>query len=221
MRSAIFRIAKTLMVLAISNAVTLVCGAAERQRTVMKANDFLNTLGVTTHCTQGRNTAAQLLSGLQFLGVRHFRDDGTVDRRKLIDYCAIHRTTGATMSMLPLGGDLKETQAFLDALASCGALLDVEGPNEPNNFSFIYNGVACNHGSSFASMIEAADYCAMLARPEEAEVPTSGILLLVPSDAPGRCIREVPAPTGGRGDVPVPFAPLSPDALVPTRRVLA
>ena len=149
MRSAIFRIAKTLMVLAISNAVTLVCGAAEGQRTVMKANDFLGTLGVTTHYTQGRNTAAQLLSGLQFLGIRHFRDDGTVDRRKLIDYCAIHRTTGATMSMLPLGGDLKETRAFLDALASCGALLDVEGPNEPNNFSFIYNGVACNHGSTF------------------------------------------------------------------------
>ena len=127
----------------------MVFGAAEGQRTVMKANDFLGTLGVTTHCTQGRNTAAQLLSGLQFLGVRHFRDDGTVDRRKLIDYCAIHRTTGATMSMLPLGGDLKETRAFLDALASCGALLDVEGPNEPNNFSFIYNGVACNHGSTF------------------------------------------------------------------------
>jgi hypothetical protein len=143
-----------IVVVAVLSALGVVRADPGKLYMVMKANDFLDTLGVTTHYTQGRNTAAQVLSGLRFLGVRHFRDDGTVDRRKLRDYCAIHRNTGATMSILPLGGDLKSTQAFLDALASCGALLDVEGPNEPNNFSFEYNGVACNHSSTFLGCAE-------------------------------------------------------------------
>ena len=143
------------------------------EHSAMRANDFLNTLGVTTHYTQGRNTAAQVRSGLQFLGVRHFRDDGTVDRQKLANYCAIHRTTGATMSMLPLGGDLKNTQAFLDTLASCGALLDVEGPNEPNNFAFMYYGVACNHNSTFlgCAQFERDLYAAAKADPNLKNLP--------------------------------------------------
>ena len=50
----------------------------------------------------------------------------------------------------------------------------------------VQGGYCINGKKSFASMIEAADYCAILARPEEADVPTAGILLLIPSDAPGR-----------------------------------
>jgi len=55
----------------------------------------------------------------------------------------------------------------------------------------VEGGYRVNGKKSFASMIEASDYCAMLARPEESEVPTAGILLLVPSDAPGRRIEHV------------------------------
>jgi alkylation response protein AidB-like acyl-CoA dehydrogenase len=55
----------------------------------------------------------------------------------------------------------------------------------------VKGGYHINGKKAFASMIEAADYCAMLARPEEAEVPTAGILLLIPSDAPGRRIEHV------------------------------
>jgi len=55
----------------------------------------------------------------------------------------------------------------------------------------VEGGYRVNGRKSFASMIEAADYCAMLARPEESEIPTAGILLLVPSDAPGRRIEHV------------------------------
>jgi alkylation response protein AidB-like acyl-CoA dehydrogenase len=38
----------------------------------------------------------------------------------------------------------------------------------------------------FASMLEAADYCMMLAYPERATSPFAGIMLLVPRNAPGR-----------------------------------
>ncbi len=43
----------------------------------------------------------------------------------------------------------------------------------------------------FASMLEAADYCAVLAYPEESTSPTAGILLLVPRGAQGRRVEPV------------------------------
>jgi alkylation response protein AidB-like acyl-CoA dehydrogenase len=52
-------------------------------------------------------------------------------------------------------------------------------------------GYRVNGKKSFASMIEASDYCAMLVRPEEARGPTAGILVLIPADAPGRRIEHV------------------------------
>src|SRR5262249_3121816 len=44
---------------------------------------------------------------------------------------------------------------------------------------------------AFASMLEAADYCAVLAYPDEATAPTAAILLLIPRDAPGRRVEAV------------------------------
>ncbi len=44
---------------------------------------------------------------------------------------------------------------------------------------------------AFASMLEAADYCAVLAYPDEATAPTAAMLLLVPPDAPGRRVDHV------------------------------
>jgi alkylation response protein AidB-like acyl-CoA dehydrogenase len=52
-------------------------------------------------------------------------------------------------------------------------------------------GYRVNGKKSFASMIEASDYCAMLVRPEEARGPTAGILVLIPANAPGRRIEHV------------------------------
>ncbi len=43
----------------------------------------------------------------------------------------------------------------------------------------------------FASMLQAADYCAVFAYPEEATSATAGILLLVPRQAPGRRVDAV------------------------------
>src|SRR5262249_9467058 len=37
----------------------------------------------------------------------------------------------------------------------------------------------------FASMLEAADYCLVLARPETATVPTAGAFVLIPRNSPG------------------------------------
>jgi hypothetical protein len=142
-------------------------------RTPIKADYFLSTLGATTHHTQGRDTAAQVQSGIQYLGVRHIRDDGTTNSTLLNDYCNIHTATGMTMSMLPWGGDLPDTQGFLDTLAKCGALLDIEGPNEPNNQPFVYNGNQCSESTSFlpCAQFQAALYAASKADPNLKNLP--------------------------------------------------
>jgi len=44
---------------------------------------------------------------------------------------------------------------------------------------------------AFASMLEAADFCAVLAHPDEADSPGAAILLLVPREAPGRRVDQV------------------------------
>jgi alkylation response protein AidB-like acyl-CoA dehydrogenase len=44
---------------------------------------------------------------------------------------------------------------------------------------------------AFASMIGAADYCAVLARPDDATTPTAAIMFLVPRQATGRRVEHV------------------------------
>lgn len=44
---------------------------------------------------------------------------------------------------------------------------------------------------AFASMLEAADFCAVLAHPEEIDKPGAALLLMVPRRAPGRRVDEI------------------------------
>jgi alkylation response protein AidB-like acyl-CoA dehydrogenase len=44
---------------------------------------------------------------------------------------------------------------------------------------------------AFASMLEAADYCAVMAYPDEATAPTAAMILLVPRQAEGRRVEAV------------------------------
>lgn len=44
---------------------------------------------------------------------------------------------------------------------------------------------------AFASMLEAADFCAVLVHPEEAQSSSAALLILVPREAPGRHVEQV------------------------------
>lgn len=55
----------------------------------------------------------------------------------------------------------------------------------------VSNGYYLTGRKAFASMIEAADYVAVLAHPEESASPSAGVILLVPPDAPGRRVEQV------------------------------
>ena len=120
----------------------------------VKANDFLNTMGVCTHHIQGIESTATIEAGLRYTGIRNIREDGTHNTALIADLCTIHSATGAMVVELPIvdadPNNIALTKAQYDQLASSGAMLAAEGPNEPNNFNFKYHGATCSTGGSFA-----------------------------------------------------------------------
>jgi hypothetical protein len=150
---------------------------ARAQVSPVRANDFLNSLGACTHIIQGIDTPGQVIAALQYSGLRNIRDDATHDPAMHANLCAIHTTTGAMVDELPIvDSDPKNIQESLtqyEALAACGAILDVEGPNEPNNFNFTYLGNTCSTSGSFGACAryQAALYQAVKADPKLAGVP--------------------------------------------------
>jgi hypothetical protein len=115
----------------------------------IRVNDFLDSLGAVTHIVQGIDSASSVQGGIRYLGIRNIRDDGSSNPGLVSALCSIHKATGVMVDELPIGGDLTDTQAQWEHLAGCGALVAAEGPNEPNNFGFSYNGNRCSsyHGS--------------------------------------------------------------------------
>jgi alkylation response protein AidB-like acyl-CoA dehydrogenase len=53
----------------------------------------------------------------------------------------------------------------------------------------VEGGYSITGRKMFASMLEAADYVLVMAYPDDATSPSAGMLLLVPSDAPGRSVN--------------------------------
>jgi hypothetical protein len=96
-------------------------------------DEFLNSLGVNTHADQGYGAKAYV-APLRYLGVRNIRDGGR-NRGGLI---MLHRETGVRVDLL--GGAASFAIPIANILAASGALLAIEGPNEPNNFPVTYNG---------------------------------------------------------------------------------
>lgn len=98
------------------------------------SNDvFLSSLGVNTHVSQGYNPNSYL-EPLKYLGVRHIRDSWL----NLPGLNMLHEKAGVQVDLL--GNDVNNLVRAAKTLATTGALLAVEGPNEPNNFTITYNG---------------------------------------------------------------------------------
>ena len=146
----------------------------------IRTNDFLESLGACTHIIQGMDSPLGVQAGIRYLGIRNIRDDGTTNRKLISGLCAIHSATGAMVDELPLGGDLADTQAQWEQLAACGALVSAEGPNEPNNFGFSYQGNQCsskNGNGTFlpCAQFQAALYSMVHADPKLAGIPVWGM----------------------------------------------
>jgi hypothetical protein len=143
----------------------------------MHANDFLNTLGVGTHLVQGIDDYAGIVAALRYTGIRNIREDATHDASRYAALCSIHRASGALVDELPIvdsdSQNIRDTQIEYEALAACGALLQAEGPNEPNNFPFKYLGDTCSSRDSFATCAHymADEYAMIKGDPKLASYP--------------------------------------------------
>jgi hypothetical protein len=98
----------------------------------MSSNIFLDSLGVNTHVDQGYN-AESYVAPLRYLGVRNTRDGG----RNIAGDIMLHQRTGIRVDLL---ATMEALDTSAKSLAAAGALLSLEGPNEPNNFPITYNG---------------------------------------------------------------------------------
>jgi hypothetical protein len=106
-----------------------------------RANDFLNSIGVCSSITGRGETLAGTINALNYTGIRWIRC-GLEDRISTKDMIDLHNQTGAKICYGLLSGGTSITRLLDDAkqLVSAGALLAIEGNNEPNNWGIRYQG---------------------------------------------------------------------------------
>jgi hypothetical protein len=137
----------------------------------VSADEFLSSLGVDIHVDQGV-TGASYIAPLRYLGVRNVRDEG----RNSSQIQLIHRQTGIRLDLVG-EGDLEGTIATGKALAASGALMALEGPNEPNNFPITYLGKRGGGAGSWAPVAQFQEdlYRAVKSDPNLQNYPVFGV----------------------------------------------
>ena len=106
--------------------------------TAVAANDFLNSLGINIHMSQGVSEASYEPL-FNYTGVRNARDFGVSGRAA--SYVTLHSHTGVLFDIFAgNSGNVGDLLSTGQSLANAGGLLSFEGPNEPNNFPVTYNG---------------------------------------------------------------------------------
>ena len=128
--------------------LTLLCAfsidAKGRGVHAVAAHDFVNSIGACVHVQHGQD-ASRLAPLLKYVGIKNVRDaaDRNYDMSGLL---LLNREAGVKVVIGPGSGarhgDMAETLNMARTLHRAGALLAIEGPNEPNNFGGVeYEGV--------------------------------------------------------------------------------
>ena len=149
----------------------------------VRANDFLNSLGVCTHIAQGADSESGVAAALTYTGIRNIRDDGSTSATTLQEWIYVHNNTpnGAKVSLLPINGNVASSLYEYEQLAAAGALLDAEGPNEPNNWPVTYDGQT----SSGTTSLPIAEFQRDLYAAVKADPKLAGIPVFASSEAGG------------------------------------
>lgn len=108
---------------------------------VVSANEFLNSIGVNAAVSRRGESLDKTIEITQYLGIRWIRS-GYEGGLPVEDLLTLHDKNGIKFSygLLSGGNDIPLLLKGARKLASTGALLAIEGPNEPNNWSITYNG---------------------------------------------------------------------------------
>ena len=162
-----------------ASAVTSEKGRPEKKKAV-PAMDFLNSMGVCVHIQHGEN-ASRMAPLLKYIGVRNVRDaaDRNYDTSGLI---RLHDEAGVKV-VICIGSGARDADlpAVLDMarrLHRAGALLAIEGPNEPNNFGGVtYRGRSTARDNTWMPVAEMQRdlYAAVKADSELCRYPVFGV----------------------------------------------
>ena len=114
-------------------------GAAET--VAVKADDFLSSIGVCSAVSRRGENLASSIDVARYLGLRWLRA-GYESGIPIADLIALHRQVGVRFSygLMSGGNDLARLLDGARQLASAGALIALEGNNEPNNWGITYEG---------------------------------------------------------------------------------
>lgn len=135
---------KSLCILFLTLCPVILTHAKEKKQAVA-AYDFLQSIGVCVHVQHGQD-ASRIAPLLKYVGIRNVRDaaDRNYDMSGLL---LLHKEAGVKVVIGPGSGardqDLQATLDMAHQLHHAGALLAIEGPNEPNNFGGLtYENIA-------------------------------------------------------------------------------
>jgi hypothetical protein len=140
--------------------------------------DFLNSIGVCTHIGQGVDNAAQSATAMTYAGIRNLRDDGRSGH--IQDWITVYNQSGVRTALLT-DQNIASTITMAKQLRAAGALLAVEGPNEPNNWHVTYEGQT----SSDTTSLPIAKFQRDLYAAVKAESALNGVSVFHSSEAGG------------------------------------
>lgn len=152
----------------------------DRRIPAAAAGSFLKSLGAATHIGQSVDDAARVAAVLPYLGISNIRDDAHADH--VPDWIDLHRISGARTNLIAQSDSLDATMEMVTTLAAAGALLAVEGPNEPNNQPVTYEGQTSGRDTTF---LPVAHYVRDLYKEVRANPALRGIPVFASSEAGG------------------------------------
>jgi hypothetical protein len=146
--------------------------------TAVAVDTFLNSVGVCTHVAQGVDAPSQSATAMAYAGIRNLRDDG--NPAAVQGWISMHQSAGIRVCVLS-NQNVASTIDMAKQLNAAGALLAVEGPNEPNNFPVTYQ----NQTSSSTTFVPVAHFQRDLYAAVKAEAALTGIPVFHSSEAGG------------------------------------
>jgi len=145
-RNNVFRTAILFPMIAFAS--TLACS----QTAAVKANDFLNTIGVNTGICYGSDNPTTVVTLIKQFGIRQIRDDDNDNPSCDSTFISVYQQTGAKFELVPVGttgqSDITTYISDTTTLANAGALLALEGPNEPYYQPVGWNGETSSNTAS-------------------------------------------------------------------------
>jgi hypothetical protein len=138
--------------------------------------DFLRSIGVGAHIGQGVDDPARSATALAYAGITSLRERGTAEIGEAL--LMMHDVAGVRVDIqtnVEREGDMSIPNliSLAKKLVAAEALLAIEGPNEPNNYTVTYQGKAANWEDTFLPVAHYQRdlYQAVRAEPSLSKIP--------------------------------------------------